>query len=299
MSGIASTSVFLKLIRFEHTLFALPYAVAGAFLAAGGWPDAATGGWILLAMVGARTAAMAFNRLVDRRFDATNPRTAGRASVTGEVSPAFMTGAVLLSALAFMAAAWMLRVPGKPAWAFWLAIPTLLILLGYSLAKRFTSSAHFVLGVALGLSPLGAWVAVAGDLSGAWPALWLAVAVLFWTAGFDVLYACQDIDHDRREGLRSVPARLGTRGAFWVARAAHVLVPLALYAAGRAAGLGWLFQTTVALVALLLLLEHGLLRGGRMDRIMHAFFHVNVTIAFAVMFGTILDLLLISGRMAS
>lgn len=299
MSTVARTGIFLKLIRFEHTLFALPYAVAGAFLAARGWPTLAAAGWILLAMVGARTAAMAFNRLVDRRFDATNPRTAGRASVTGEVSPAFMTGAILLSAALFVFAAWMLRVPGKPAWALLLAGPTLLVLLGYSLAKRFTSGAHFVLGLALGLSPLGAWVAIAGDLEGAWPALWLAVAVLFWTAGFDVLYACQDIDHDRREGLRSVPARLGREGAFWVSRIAHACVPLALYAAGSSAGLGWLYMTTVALVAVLLVVEHALLRGGRMDRIMQAFFHVNVIIAFVVMLGTILDLLLISGAASS
>lgn len=299
MSGLGSTGVFLRLIRFEHTLFALPYAVAGAFLAARGWPSIAAAGWILLAMVGARTAAMAFNRLVDRRFDATNPRTAQRASVTGDVSPAFMVGAVVVSAALFVFAAWMLRVPGKPAWALFLSLPTLVVLLGYSLAKRFTSGAHFVLGLALGLSPLGAWVAIAGDLSGAWPALWLAVAVLFWTAGFDVLYACQDIDHDRSEGLRSVPARLGRAGAFWVSRLAHLCVPLALYAAGYTAGLGWLYQATVALVALLLIVEHTLLRGGRMDRIMQAFFHVNVIIAFVVMLGTILDLLLISGAATS
>ncbi|MEZ6195723.1 MAG: UbiA-like polyprenyltransferase [Planctomycetota bacterium] len=289
------TATFLGLIRFEHTLFALPYAVAGAFLAAEGWPPAWTFLWILVAMVGARTAAMTFNRLVDRRFDATNPRTAGRASVTGAVSPGYMVVATLISVALFFLAAWMLRVEGKAPWAFWLAGPTLLVLLGYSLTKRFFSGAHYVLGIALGLSPLGAWVAVQGSPAGAWPALWLGAAVLFWTAGFDILYAFQDVEHDRREGLHSVPARMGRTGALLLARLSHALVPIALYLTGRSAGLGWIYQTAVVLVAALLVVEHALLRGGRFDRIAQAFFHVNVVIAFVVMLGTILDLLIHGG----
>lgn len=286
--GLLGLRRFLELIRFEHTLFALPYAVAGAFMAARGLPALAVCGWILVAMVGARTAAMTFNRLVDRRFDAANPRTARRHSVTGAVGPGFMTAALVVSGALFFYAAWRLN-----ALAFRLAFPTLALLLAYSVTKRFLTYTHVILGVALGISPLGAWVAVRGSLDGAWPALWLSCAVTVWTAGFDILYACQDVDFDKRVGLRSVPARFGLGGAFLMARLFHAAVPVFLAAAGYAAGFGWIYHAAVAFVAALLVYEHRLVRRDDLSRLNAAFFNVNVGIAFVVLAGVLADLYLI------
>ena len=284
---------FMNLIRFEHTLFALPYAVAGALLAARGLPEGRTFLWIIVAMVGARTAAMTFNRLVDRRIDRANPRTANRASASGEISVGFLVGATVVAAGLFFFAAFMLN-----RLAFMLAGPTLVVLLGYSLTKRFTRWSHFVLGAALGLSPLGAWVAVQADLSTAWPAFYLGLAVLFWTAGFDILYACQDENFDRDAGLFSVPARLGRRGAFLVARLAHVAVPLLLFAVGQTASLGVVYHVAVVLVAALLIYEHSIVGVDDLDRLGRAFFTVNIVISVVVMSATFLDLILISGAAA-
>ncbi len=283
-AALGRVGEFLRLIRFEHTLFALPYALAGTVLAARGWPRLAVFLWIIVAMVGARTAAMAFNRLVDRRFDAANPRTAGRASATGSVGPAYLVGAVLLSAALFVFAAAMLN-----RLALTLAVPTLVVLLGYSLVKRFWHQSHLVLGIALGLSPLGAWVAVRGDLEGAWPVLFLGAAVTVWTNGFDILYACQDLDFDRSAGLRSVPARFGMSRALLVARLSHALVPVFLVLCGLGADLGLFYFLAVALVTVLLVYEHGLVREDDLSRINQAFFTVNVVIGFIVLAGTLVD----------
>ncbi|MEE9394581.1 MAG: UbiA-like polyprenyltransferase [Planctomycetota bacterium] len=284
------TRRFLALIRFEHTLFALPYAVTGAVVAAQGWPSLTVCLLVLVAMVAARTAAMAFNRLVDRRFDASNPRTARRASVTGEVSPGFLTAIVVASGALFVAAAWGLRVPGESPLAFYLSFPTLGVLLGYSLSKRFFDFPHLILGVALGLSPLGAWVAVRGTLElDAWAALWLGFAVMLWTTGFDIIYALQDIEHDRSEGLHSTPARWGVSRSLQIARVFHAGVPLCLGLAGRVAGMGQLWTVACALVAMLLVYEHWIVRRGQLDRIQAAFFGVNVSIAFLVMIAGILE----------
>jgi 4-hydroxybenzoate polyprenyltransferase len=274
--------IFCDLIRFEHTLFALPYAVAGAFVAARGAPEWPTFLWIVVAMVAARTAAMTFNRLVDRRFDAQNPRTAARPSVTGAIGPLAMVLATVAAATLFFVAAGALN-----RLALALAGPTLAVLLFYSVTKRFWSWTHLVLGIALGLSPLGAWVAVRGTLVDAWPALWLAAAVVFWTAGFDVLYACQDADFDRKAGLRSIPARLGLRRALVLARMAHALVPLALAGAGVAGGLGYVYFAAIALVALLLVYEHSIVGPDDLARLNRAFFTVNVAIGFLVLAGVI------------
>lgn len=274
-----------RLVRFSHSLFALPWALGSAFLAARGWPGWRTLGLVVVAMVAARTAAMACNRLVDRRFDATNPRTAGRPSVTGEVSPTAMVVSILVGALMFVLAAFALN----PLSGI-LAGPTLVILLGYSWTKRFTVAAHFVLGLALGLSPLGAYVAVRGEFDAeSIAALALGVAVIFWTAGFDILYACQDVEHDRAEGLHSVPSRFGVAGALAWARAAHVVVPVALLVAGLVAHLGLVYWVAVATTALLLGYEHALVTPKDLSRLDRAFFPVNVAIAFVVAFAIILD----------
>ena len=287
---LTQTRRFLVLIRFEHTLFALPYAVTGAVMAARGWPSLKVCLLVLLAMVSARTAAMTFNRLVDRRFDASNPRTARRASVTGEVTPLFMTVTTVLSSALFFAAAWWLRVPGEAPWAFWLAFPTLAVLLGYSLSKRFFDFPHLILGLALGLSPLGAWLAVRGSWDPeAFAAMWLGLAVLFWTTGFDIIYALQDIEHDRSLGLHSTPARWGVDKSLMISRVFHAGVPVCLFFAGRIVGMGALWLGALGLVVVLLVYEHWLVRKGNLDRIQEAFFGVNISIAFLVMLAGVVE----------
>ncbi len=289
--------VFLRLIRFSHTLFALPYAITGFVV---GWrsasvherPLGAVFAGVLVAMVAARTAAMTFNRLVDRRFDATNPRTATRPSVTGEVSVATMRTAVIVSSAAFcLAAAWLNPLCG------WLSFVALLVILGYSLAKRRTALVHFVLGLALGLSPVGAYLAVHGAFdAGCLGVAWLGLAVLVWTAGFDILYACDDIEHDRREGLHSIPARLGVEGALRVARISHAFVPVFLALAGLSLGLGWIFACGVGVVALLLVYEHRLVRPDDLSRVGTAFFQVNVAISVLVMASALVSVWVQGGR---
>lgn len=281
--------VFMRLIKIEHTLFALPYAVAGTLIAAEGFPSARVFGLIILAMFGARTAAMSFNRLADRRIDAENPRTASRASATGVVDAKYLTLATIASAGLFFFAAWCLN-----ELAFWLSFPTLAVLLFYSLTKRFLHFTHYVLGVALGLSPPGAWVAVRGTLEGSEPAWALALAVMSWTAGFDILYACQDHAFDRKRGLKSVPVLLGVRGAMLLARLSHATVPAALALAGWLAGLGTAYFAATALVAVLLVYEHVIVRNEDLSRINQAFFTVNVVIGMVVLGGVILDIFVTS-----
>jgi len=284
---LRTLATLLRLIRFSHTLFALPWAVAGLFLGARGWPEPRVLFWVLMAMVGARTAAMAFNRLADRDVDATNARTRMRPSVTGEVSPTAMACLSLAGAILFVCASYSLNpLCGHLSW------PTLALVLGYSFCKRFTSLSHFILGLSLGLAPIGAYLAARGrfdeqSLAG----IALGLAVLAWTAGFDIIYACQDVEHDRRERLHSVPARLGVRGALVVARSSHALVPIFLLWAFQAGSLGTVFLGTVVLVTLLLAYEHSLVRATDLSRVGVAFFNVNVIIAVLVMAGVLLDLL--------
>jgi len=288
---VTRIGTFLSLIRFSHTLFALPWALAGLVLGSDGWPEARVLLWVLLAMVGARTAAMTWNRLIDRRFDATNPRTAERPSVTGAVSPIGMAVAVLLGALLFIGSAYALNpLCGHLSW------PTLALLLFYSHTKRFTAAAHSVLGLALGLSPVGAYLAARGAFDmGAAAAAALGFAVMAWTSGFDILYACQDVDHDRREGLHSVPSRLGIPRALNVARPCHALVPPALLMAAWWVDLGVIYLSGVALVAALLVWEHRLVRADDLSKVGKAFFQINVLIAFVMMIATAADVLMGTG----
>jgi 4-hydroxybenzoate polyprenyltransferase len=287
---VARARDYLELVRFSHTLFALPFALLGATLAAyhvDGW-HARVQDWagILLCMAAARTSAMAFNRLADRRIDALNPRTAGRHLPTGRLSARSVAVLTAMSALAFIAAT-LLFLPNQ--WPLYLSVPVLAWLLGYSYAKRFTRLAHFWLGLSLGLAPIAAWIALRGDL--AWPPILLALAVLLWVTGFDIIYACQDVDFDRATGLHSLPGALGVRGALGLAAVCHALMVLPLVGLGLVYPLGSVYFLGVAAVAALLVYEHALVRPDDLTRVNTAFFQVNIAISLGLLAVTLVDLL--------
>lgn len=288
-NDVGRVKTWMDLVRFSHTLFALPFAVMALFLAyEDRLPDWKVTGLVLLCMVFARTAAMAYNRLVDADVDAKNPRTAGRHLPAGLISRVEVIGLVLGSSAAFVVCTWLLN-----SLAFALAVPTLIVLLGYSHTKRFTSASHFVLGLALGLSPLGVWVAARGapvDASYWIPGL-LSIAVLLWVAGFDILYSCQDVDFDRSEGLHSVPKRLGIPRALWVARVCHVAMIVALCLLAGQAGLGPIYKVGVGLTAALLIYEHRLVRSDDLSKIDMAFFTVNGVVSLLLSGLTVLEVL--------
>jgi 4-hydroxybenzoate polyprenyltransferase len=238
---------------------------------------------VVLAMVGARTAAMAFNRIADRAIDAENPRTAARALPAGRLSVGFAAGLCLAGSALFLAAAFALN-----RLTFALAFPTLAVLLGYSFTKRFTILSHVVLGLCLGIAPVGAWVAVRGRIE--WPPVALGLAVLFWTAGFDVLYALQDEAFDRERGLRSIPARLGTVGALWVSGLFHVATLVFLWIFDRAAAGGPLLAAAVVAAAIALAIQHAIVRPNDLSRLDAAFFTANGVLSAAVGALGILDL---------
>jgi 4-hydroxybenzoate polyprenyltransferase len=278
--------VVLEMIKFEHTLFALPFALMGMMLAAEGWPAWRTVGWIVVAMVGARSAAMGWNRLVDREIDAANPRTATRALPAGLVTPRFVALFVVASVALLLVAAWRLN-----PLCLALAPVALLVLLGYSYTKRFTALAHLVLGLALAGAPLGAWIAVRGEVATA-PFV-LAGAVLRWVGGFDVLYALQDLEFDRRAGLHSIPARLGVVGSLAVSGALH-LATLGLLAAlpfVYPPGLGVAYWVGVAGCAGLLAYQHAIVRPGDLSRLNAAFFTANGLLSAGLLVATAIDLL--------
>lgn len=279
--------IVLEMIKFEHTLFALPFALMGMMLAAEGWPAWRVVGWILVAMVGARSAAMGFNRLVDREIDAANPRTAGRALPAGLVTPQFVTLFVVASAALLLFASWRLN---PLCLAF--SPLALVVLLGYSYTKRFTALAHLVLGLALGGAPLGAWIAVRGEI--ATTPFVLAGAVLLWVGGFDILYALQDLDFDRGRGLHSIPARLGVVGSLVVSGLLHVatLVLLALLPFVYPPGLGVAYWVGVAGCAALLAYQHAIVRPGDLSRLNAAFFTANGLLSAGLFVATAVDLLL-------
>jgi 4-hydroxybenzoate polyprenyltransferase len=278
------------MIRFSHTLFALPFALLGAALAS--WtPEGWVFRWrdwlgIVLAMVTARSAAMAFNRLVDREIDAANPRTATRHLPTGRLSVGLVAWFTVWSSLLFVAST-CLFLPRNP-WPLILSAPVLGWLLGYSYAKRWTAGAHFWLGGALGFAPVAAWIAIRGDV--AWPPVWLGLAVLCWVAGFDILYACQDAEFDRRVGLRSVPAWLGVPRALNVAAGCHGLMLVMLAGLGLSYPMGAAYWAGLALVAGLLVYEHWLVRPDDLTRVNQAFFHVNVLISMGLLMVGVVDL---------
>src|SRR5438874_336164 len=275
----------LEMIKWEHSVFALPFALCGAMLAARGWPTAWQLVWIAIAMIGARSAAMAFNRLVDADIDAANPRTKMRAIPAGALSRKFVVVFVAVSAALLLLAAWRLN-----RLAFYLSPVALAVVLLYSFTKRFTRWSHLVLGFALGIAPAAAWIAVRGSLDPR--ILLLTAAVTFWVAGFDVLYACQDYDFDRQSGLYSIPRFVGIGNALWIARALH-LVMLALLAAMVVVfGLGKFALSGVVVVAVLLLYEHSLVRAHDLSKLNAAFFTMNGVIAVVFFLFIAADLLL-------
>ena len=273
--------ITLEMIKWEHSIFALPFALCGAMLAAGGFPSVHQLLWIVAAMVAARSAAMAFNRWADAAIDAANPRTSTRALPAGHLSPAFVVTFVALSSLVFVLAASQLN-----RLALLLSPVALAVLLLYSYTKRVTRWSHLVLGFALGIAPGAAWIAVRGSLDPR--ILVLTAAVTFWVAGFDVLYACQDYEFDRQTGLHSIPRYLGIGGALWVARAFHIIMVGFLIAFLTAFGLGKFAEVGVGVVILLLLYEHSLVKANDLSKLNAAFFTMNgvISVLFFVFVAT-------------
>lgn len=274
---------FLSLIKFEHTVFAFPFAIMAAFLAAHGWPSARQVGLVCVAMVAARSAAMAFNRIVDREQDSLNPRTKSRELPTGKVSLKQTWGVVLGGSVLFLTAAALLnRLTG------FLAPFALLIILLYSYTKRYTVLSHLLLGLCLSIAPMGAWLAVRGQFD--LPPFFLSAAVVLWVAGFDVIYSCQDVEFDREHGLFSLPAKFGLAPALWLARAFHVAAVGLLLLLAVVAPLGTIYRAGVAVVAALLFYEHTLVRPRDLSRVNTAFFTVNGFVSMLLMAFTLYDI---------
>ena len=287
MKTLSSLRVVLEMIKFEHTIFALPFALMGMMLATAGWPNWRTVSWIVVAMVGARSAAMSFNRLADHALDSRNPRTRDRALPAGQVSGRFVALFVAGSCALLVLAAWRLN-----PLALKLSPVALLILLGYSYTKRFTSFSHFFLGLALAGAPLGGWIAVRGDVS-ATPLI-LAATVLLWVAGFDVLYALQDLEFDRQSGLHSIPVRWGERGALAISALLHLgmMLLLAWLPVIYPPGVGAVYWVGLAGCAALLIYQHWVVRPGDLTRLNAAFFQANGILATWLFAATAVDLLI-------
>lgn len=287
----------LEMIRFSHTLFALPFALFSAVMAWTAnarqqspigfrWQDLLG---ILLCMVFARSAAMAFNRLADRRLDALNPRTEKRHLPTGTLSTGAVAAFTTACAVGFVAST-LLFLPGNPL-PLYASVPVLLFLFAYSLTKRFTALAHFWLGAALMLAPIAAWVAIRGEV--AWPPVVLGTAVMLWVSGFDIIYACQDFDFDVKMRLHSVPARFGVVWALRIAASCHAGMVVLLGILPRVyPGFGWVYHVGLAVIALLLLYEHAIVRPDDLTRVNQAFFHVNAVVSVGLLVIGSLDLLL-------
>ena len=266
------TRITLEMIKWEHSIFALPFALTAVLLAAGGWPAWRTVGWILVAMVSARSAAMAFNRWADADLDAENPRTRSRAIPAGMLTRQFVMGFTLVAVAVFLVAAGELN-----RLTLELSPVVLVVLLGYSYLKRLTRWSHIGLGLALGLAPAAAWIAVRGSLDAR--ILVLTAAVTLWAGGFDVLYSCQDFEHDRKAGLHSLPQACGLNLAFWAARLMHLAMLGLLVWFGELFGFGRLGWVGVAAVAVLLAYEHAIVSPRDLRRLNAAFFTMNGVIA--------------------
>jgi len=273
----------LEMIKFEHSVFALPFALVGALLAArdaGGLPSWRQILWIIVAMVGARSAAMTMNRIADIEFDRRNPRTANRALPAGKLSPAFAWAFTILASAVLVVAAWQLN-----RLALELSPVALAILFFYSYTKRFTAWSHFVLGFCLGISPAAAWIAIRGSLD--WRMLILCAAVTLWVGGFDVLYACQDVDFDKSAGLHSIPKKFGIAKALGIARGMHLLMVALLIWLAAAFHLAWPAWVGIAVVTLLLGYEHSLVKPNDLSKMNAAFFTVNgyISLLFLLFWG--------------
>jgi 4-hydroxybenzoate polyprenyltransferase len=281
----------LEMIRFSHTVFALPFALVSASLA---WKEKNEFSLIELAgivlcMVFVRSAAMAFNRLVDRKYDASNPRTAGRHLPKGQLSVVSVWLFTFISSFGFVASTLLFLARNNP-WPAILSVPVLIFVGAYSFTKRITALSHFWLGASLMLAPVAAWIAIRGMTALASP-LVLGIAVLFWVAGFDILYACQDLDFDRKVGLFSIPSRIGIRSSLWLALACHlIMLGLLLCLWAVSPYLGWIYLVGVGFVAILLAYEHWLVRPDDMTRVNQAFFHVNGIISLGLLLVVLLQL---------
>jgi len=278
--------VFFKMIKFEHTLFALPFAYLGAFLAANGVPPVLKLFWITLAMIGARTAAMSLNRLIDRHIDARNPRTAQRALPAGQLRVNEVYLYTVLSFLLLGYSAYQLNIL-----ALWLMPIAVFFLVLYSYTKRFTWACHLVLGISLGLAPAGAWIGVTGHWALA-PIL-LGLGVMTWVAGFDVVYACQDVEFDRREGLHSIPVIFGLQRGLEISSVLHILAPIFFIAVGVVMSLNWLYYVGVAIAIVLLYRQHRLVSADDFSKIGVAFFDLNGYLSLLLLVFSILDLILL------
>ncbi len=277
--------VFLEAIKFEHTIFALPFALMGMLYATDTMPSAHTLGWILVAMVTARTSAMAFNRIADREFDALNPRTRTRALPAGLLTVRQMTFALIVSACIFVYSAWQLN------WLCFVLSPVALgIILGYSYSKRFTPLSHYWLGLSLGIAPSATWIAVRGTLD--WQPLLLSTAVAFWVAGFDILYSLQDYEFDKTHGLRSLPETLGKARAIRVSRLSHWLCIVFFLLFGWAMGVGWLYYAGVVFAGLMLAYEQSIVKPDDLSRLNVAFFTLNGYVSIGMFVFSLLERLL-------
>jgi len=281
---------FLEMIKFEHTIFALPFAYLGMLLAARGWPGWWAFGWITVAMAAARTAAMSLNRLIDREIDARNPRTANRPIQTGKISVRTTAIGALISIVILGLAAWLLN----PV-TFYLWPGALVFLVGYPYTKRFTWLSHFILGFTDGLAPMGAWVAVTGSFWRAsdWPTWLLLAALTLWIGGFDIIYACQDVDFDRQEKLHSIPARFGIAFGLWLARVCHLLTVALLAWIGLWFGLSWPYWVGLVAVAALFVWEHSLVKPDDLSKLNLAFFNLNGYISLTIFFATLAALFVV------
>lgn len=286
---IRKIGIILEMIKFEHTIFALPFAFMGAVLGnivvERAWPTWTEIFWVTVAMVGARSAAMSLNRLIDRYIDAKNPRTANRALPAGLLSVGEVILFIIVSfAMLFVAAFQLndLAVKLLPLAVF--------VLILYSYTKRFTWACHFVLGVAIGFGPLGGWIATTGQVDGT--ALLLFATVMFWTAGFDIIYACQDTEFDQREGLYSIPSRFGIAKALLISRGCHLLTVIGLFALYQQAALSFWFLLGVILAALILIYEHSLVKPTDLSKLDIAFFTMNGILSVVIFTFTLLDLVI-------
>ena len=281
--------VFFEMIKFEHTLFALPFAYLGAFLAAEGISPGLKLFWITLAMIGARTAAMSLNRLVDRHIDARNPRTAQRALPAGQLRVKEVYLYTVLSFLLLGYSAYQLNLL-----ALWLMPIAVFFLVLYSYTKRFTWACHLILGISLGLAPAGAWIGITGHWALA-PIL-LGLGVMTWVAGFDVVYACQDVEFDRRERLHSIPAIFGLKRALEISTGLHIVAPIFFIAVGVVMSMSWLYYVGVAVAIVLLYRQHRLVSADNMSKIGVAFFDLNGYLSLLLFVFSILDLILNSQK---
>jgi 4-hydroxybenzoate polyprenyltransferase len=285
LNVLRSTRATLEMIKWEHSIFALPFALMGAVLAAGGWPPLRVLGWIVVCMVTARSAAMAFNRLVDAKFDAQNPRTAERAIPAGQLSNKFVGAFTVVASAAFLLSAAMLNPLTTE-----LSPAALGIVLVYSYMKRVTRWSHLVLGLALGIAPAAAWIAVRGTIEPR--VLLLTAIVMLWVGGFDVLYACQDVEYDRGAGLFSVPAAFGLAGAFRIARIMHLGMVVLLFVMVHVFGLGRIALVGMVVVTLLLIYEHSIVSPRDLRRMNAAFFTLNGVISVLLFVFVAADVIL-------